>query len=88
MKKISPETKTHKLFTALQQGDKVTQSQATKRFGIMNLRAEVSRIRHSGYAVYLKNRKAGNGVQVSEYVLGTPSREIVAAGYRAKALGI
>jgi len=88
MKKISPETKTYKLFTALQQGDRVTQSQAAKRFGIMNIRAEVSRIRHSGYAVYLKNRKAGNGVQVSEYVLGTPSREIVAAGYKAMALGL
>lgn len=88
MKRISQETKTYKLFTALKQGDRVTQAQATKRFGIMNLRAEVSRIRHSGFAVYLKNRKAGNGVQVSEYVLGTPSREIVAAGYKALALGL
>lgn len=88
MKRISKETKTFKLFSALQNGERITQSQATKRFGIMNIRAEVSRIRHSGYAVYLKNRKAGNGVQVTEYVLGTPSREIVAAGYKAMALGL
>jgi phage regulator Rha-like protein len=31
---------------------------------------------------------AGNGVKVTEYELGKPSREIVALGYKAKAMGI
>jgi hypothetical protein len=31
---------------------------------------------------------AGNGVTVTEYEMGNPSREIVALGYKAKALGI
>jgi hypothetical protein len=47
----------------------------------------VIRIRQSGYAVYSNTRKAGNGVQVTEYVMGKPSREIVALGYKAKAAG-
>jgi hypothetical protein len=86
--KINKETKTYKLFQALQAGERITASQAEKRFGIKNLSAEVSRVRHSGFAVYRKNRVAGNNVQVIEYVMGTPSREIVAAGYKAMALGI
>jgi len=52
------------------------------------LSAEVSRIRQHGFAVYANSRKAGNGVNVTEYVLGKPSRKIVAAGYRALAAGL
>jgi cobalamin biosynthesis protein CbiG len=88
MKFISKETKTYKLFTALQAGDKLTQSDVAKRFGIKNIAAEASRIRQHGYAVYANSRKAGNGVTVTEYELGRPSREIVALGYKAKAMGI
>jgi hypothetical protein len=88
MKYFNPETKTYKVFNALYNGDALTASQAEKRFGVKNLAAEASRIRQSGYAVYTNNRKAGNGVQVTEYVMGKPSREIVALGYKAKAMGI
>ncbi len=86
--RYSKETKTFKLQKALQSGDVITASQAEKRFGIKNIGAEVSRIRQNGYAVYSNSRKAGNGVQVTEYVMGRPSREIVALGYKAKAMGI
>lgn len=88
MKLISKDSKTFKVFTALYAGEKLTQSEATKRFGVKNLAAEASRIRQHGYAVYSTSRKAGNGVQVTEYELGKPSREIVALGYKAKSLGI
>lgn len=88
IKNFNPETKTFKLFNALYNGEAVTASQAEKRFGIKNISAEVSRIRQNGYAVYTNNRKAGNGVQVTEYVIGKPSRRIVAAGYKAMALGL
>lgn len=87
MKFINPETKTFKVFSALQEGRALTASQA-KKMGIGNLSAEVTRIRQHGFAVYTNSRKAGNGVQVTEYVLGRPSRKLVAAGYRALALGI
>lgn len=83
----SKETKTFKLQKALQSGDVITASQAEKRFGIKNINAEVSRIRQNGYAVYTKNRTAGNGVKVTEYVLGEASRELVALAYKAKAAG-
>jgi hypothetical protein len=88
MKFFNPETKTYKLFNAMYNGEAVSASQAEKRFGIKNISAEVSRIRQSGYAVYTNSRKAGNGVQVTEYVIGKPSRKLVAAGYKAMALGL
>lgn len=88
MKRISTDTKTFKLFTALRQGQKVTASQAEKRFGIKNMTAEVSRIRQAGYAIYANQRKAGNNVTVTEYEIGMPSRRVVAAGYKAIQLGL
>jgi len=88
MKRFNPETKTFKVFTALYNGQTLTASEAKKRFGVGNLAAEASRIRQSGYAVYANSRVAGNGVKVTEYVLGKPSREIVALGYMAKNLGM
>jgi len=88
MKFINPETKTYKIFSALQKGETLTASQAEKRFGVKNLSAEASRIRQHGFAVYANTRKAGNGVTVTEYVLGKPSRKVVAAGYKALALGL
>jgi len=88
MMRFSPETKTFKLFTALHNGESVSASQALKRFGIKNISAEVSRVRQAGFAVYANSRKAGNGVQVTEYRIGKPSRKIVAAGYKAMALGL
>ena len=88
MKLFSKDSKTFKVFTALYNGAKLTQSQAEKQFGVKNLSAEATRIRQHGYAVYANQRKAANGVVVTEYELGKPSREIVALGYKAKAMGM
>ena len=85
---IKAGTKTHKLFTALKQGEKLTASEAQKRFGVKNISAEASRIRQAGFAVYANSRKAGNGVVVTEYEISQPSRKLIAAGYRAMALGL
>ena len=87
MKLINPETKTFKVLQALQSGKTLTASQASK-LGVKNLSAEVSRIRSHGFAVYTNSRKAGNGVNVTEYVLGKPSRNMVALAYKAQSLGI
>ena len=86
--RINENTKTFKLLSALQNGDRVSASQASKRFGIQNISAEVSRIRQSGFAVYANSRVAGNNVKVTEYRIGAPSRKLVAAGYKAMSLGI
>lgn len=88
MKFISKDTKTYKLFNALYNGEKITAAAAEKRFGIKNISAEATRIRNNGYAVYTKQRKAANGVVVTEYEMGKPSRKIVALGYKAERMGI
>ena len=88
MKFINPETKTFKVFQALQTGAAITPAEANKRFGVKNLSAEVSRIRQHGFAVYANSRKAGNGVTVTEYHIGKPSRRLVAAGYLAMSMGL
>ena len=86
--RFNEDTKTYKLFNALRTGEAVTPAAAQKRFGIKNISAEVSRIRQAGFAVYANSRVAGNNVRVTEYVMGRPSRKIVAAGYKAMALGL
>jgi hypothetical protein len=88
MKLISTDTKTFKVFQALQAGEALTAAAANSRFGVKNLAAEASRIRQHGFAVYANSRKASNGVNVTEYVIGKPSRKLVAAGYRALQLGL
>lgn len=86
--KLNKGTKAFKLFTALYNGETLTPAQISKRFGIKNVTAEVSRVRQGGYAVYAKQVVANNGVRSTRYEMGTPSRNIVAAGYRALALGL
>ena len=88
LKYFNRDSKTYRLFTALHSGETLTASQAAKRFGIKNMSAEVSRIRQGGFPVYADQRKAGNGVMVTEYRLGSASRRLVAAGYRALQLGL
>jgi hypothetical protein len=87
VKLINPETKTFRVFKALQSGEALTAAKA-KKMGVGNLAAEVSRIRQHGFCVYTNSRKAGNGVQVTEYQLGKPSRKMVALAYKAQALGL
>ena len=87
MKFINPETKTFRVLKALQTGQSLTESKA-KKMGIGNLNAEIHRIRNHGFAVYTNRRTAGNGVNVTEYVLGKPSRNMVALAYKAQAMGI
>ena len=88
MAHFNPKSKTYKLFNALYQGERLTPSQITKRFGIKNPTATISDIRYNGYAIYGDSKVAGNGVRVTEYYLGKPSRKIVAAGYKALAMGL
>lgn len=84
----SKESKTFKLQQALQSGETITASSAAKRFGIKNLSAEVSRVKQNGYVVARQTRTAANGVQVTEFKLGQPTRALIAAGYAAIAAGL
>lgn len=89
LKRFDLDTKQGKLFKALVlDGETLTEAQIAKRFGIKNPTATISTIRQRGYAVYGNSRKAGNGVQVTEYRHGEASRKITALGYKAMSLGI
>jgi hypothetical protein len=82
-------TKQGKLFNALVlNGETLSASQIAKRFSIKNPTATISDIRHAGFAIYGNKRVAGNGVKVTEYRHGKPSRRLVAAGYKALAAGL
>ena len=88
MSVFSTETKTGRLLTALQAGEALTEGQIRVRFGLKNPRATVSSIRFAGYAVYANQHKDTKGRVTTKYRIGKPSRAIVAAGYRAMAMGI
>jgi Holliday junction resolvasome RuvABC endonuclease subunit len=89
IRKFNLETKQGKLFKALVlDKETLTESAITKRFGIANPTATISVIRQRGYAVYANSRKAGNGVQVTEYKHGEASRKMVALAYKAMAQGL
>ena len=76
------QTKSARFLTALKNGEELTAKQITARFGIANPTATVSDLRlRGGYAVYANTNRNG----VTKYRLGTPSRAVVAAGYRAMA---
>ena len=81
------ETKQSRLLEALRSGEELTAAQISERFGIKNPTATVSDLRFSGFAVYANQRKGTNGRTTTKYRLGTPSRKVVAAGYRALAMG-
>jgi hypothetical protein len=89
MTPLNKNTKTYKLFEALKDGETFTALQAEKKFGIKNIGAEASRIRQAGYAVYATHpSKRVGGPKRTVYLMGRPSRRVVAAGYKALALGL
>jgi len=81
-------TKKERLLEALQNGDRLTAKQIASRFGIANPTATVSDLRFDGFAVYANKHTDTKGRISTKYRLGKPSRRIVAAGYKAMALGI
>lgn len=82
-------TKSARLLEVLQQGESLTAKQISARFGIANPTATVSDLRlRGGFAVYANQHTDTKGRQTTKYRLGRPSREVVAAGYRAMALGL
>ena len=82
-------TKQARLIEAFEQGAELTAKQITQRFGFANPTATVSDLRlRSGLAIYANKRTNKLGGVTTKYRTGKPSRAIVAAGYRAMALGI
>jgi hypothetical protein len=82
-------TKESKVLSALQANtDKgVTAAQMTSRFGVANPTATVSALRQKGYAIYANSRTNKGGETRTFYRLGTPTKAVIAAGYKAIAAG-
>jgi predicted transcriptional regulator len=78
-------SKQENILGALMEGQRLTGKQLTARFGVANPRATVSALRMKGYAIYLNSHKDTKGRVTQKYRLGTPSKRVVAAGYRALA---
>ena len=81
--KTQKASKASKVFSKLvEKGEALTAAKARK-LGIGNIRAEVSRLRYKGISVKTIRRVSGNGVAITEYRHAEPTRELIAAGYRA-----
>ena len=82
-------TKQARLIQAFENGAEMTAKQITQRFGFANPTATVSDLRlRGGLAIYANKRTNKLGDTYTKYRLGTPSREVVAAGYKALAMGL
>ena len=82
-------TKESKVLEALQSSSKgLTAAQIEARFGVGNARSTVSALRMKGFAIYANQNTDTKGRTKAFYRLGTPSRAVVAAGYRALASGL
>lgn len=79
-------TKQARVLEALIKGEELTAKQMSHRFGIANPTATVSDLRlRGGFAIYANERTNKLGGTYTKYRLGTPSRAVVAAGFRALA---
>jgi hypothetical protein len=77
-------TKSERLIEAFEQGAELTAKQITQRFGFANPTATVSDLRlRTGLAIYANKRTNKLGDTYTKYRLGTPSRAVVAAGFKA-----
>ena len=77
-------TQATKVATALVNGAELTAKQISSRYGVKNVRAVISQLRSEGFSIYLNKRVSSfDGETYSKYMIGTPTRAVVAAGYNA-----
>ena len=75
-----------KLRNAFFQGRELSAKQITAQFGIASPSKVVSMLRlEDGMAIYNNRHVDTKGRVVNKYRLGTPTRKVIAAGYRALA---
>jgi hypothetical protein len=69
-------------------GEELTAKQISARYSLGNPYNAVYTLRMEGYPIYCNSVKNSKGKMVNKYRLGTPSREVIAAGYKALAAGL
>lgn len=77
-----------KVENALRNGEELTAAQIAARYQVASPRKVVSLVRQRGNAVYLNTRTDGSGRTTRKYRIGTPTASLIAAGYRALAVGL
>ena len=79
-------TQREKLRKAFFEGREMSARQITAQFGIASPSKVVSQLRmEDGLSIYNNRHVDTKGRVVNKYRLGTPSRKVIAAGYRALA---
>jgi hypothetical protein len=87
--RFNPESKSFKLFQALRNGEALTEAQISARFGLKNPTATISSLRlNHGVCVYADEHFDTHNRRTVKYAIGKPSRKLIAAGYKAMALGL
>ena len=81
-------TKEMKVLTALQSGRTLSSAQLRSQFGAGNPQAVIQSLRFKGFPIYLNTVTDTKNRSRNVYRLGTPSRAIIAAGYKAMANGL
>jgi LEA14-like dessication related protein len=83
------DTKVDRVFEALVlNGEELTAKQIAARYNVANPHDTVYKIRNRGYAIYLNECVNSKGRVTQKYRYGTPSRALIAAGYKAMAAGL
>ncbi len=80
-------TKESKVLSALQEGRTLSSAQMRAYFGTGNPQAVIQSLRFKGFPIYLNTVTDTKGRSRNVYRLGTPSRAVIAAGYKALANG-
>lgn len=78
-----------KIFTQLvTEGKQKTAAQLAAQYNTTEatVKARISEIRHSGYAIYANRKVDSKGRAKTFYRHGTPTRSMVAAGYMLRSL--
>lgn len=79
-------TQRQKLRKAFFEGREMSAKQIAAQFGIASPSKVVSQLRmEDGLSIYNNRHVDTKGRVVNKYRLGTPSRKVIAAGYRALA---
>jgi len=82
-------TQKEKLRLAFETGARLTSKQIRAQFKIASPTKVISQLRlEDGFPVYANVGKDSRGNRVTRFKTGTPSRRVIAAGYRAMALGL
>ena len=77
-------TQTARVAAALENGAELTAKQISARYGVKNVRSVISKLRSEGLSIYLNKRVSSfDGASYMKYMIGTPTRAVVAAGYKA-----